>query len=216
MEITGLVLAGGRSERMGQDKGLLPLHGRPLIEYALTALRPQVGALLISANRNVDAYAAYGFPVVRDLRADFQGPLAGIEAGLAAANTGWLLCVPCDAAQLPGDLATRLLARLEESGAELSAVENADGLIPTCCLLPRSLLGDLSDYLDDGERSTGAWLRRHAVATVDYRDWPRQSWSVNTPQELASLEEDDSLTAAEPAQRRSRAAAQSAGEARAE
>lgn len=194
-QITGLVLAGGRSVRMGADKGLLPLRGRPLIEYALSRLRPQVDALLISANRDLDAYRVYGFPVVTDLRPDFQGPLAGIEAGLAAANTGWLLCVPGDAARLPGDLASRMSARLQETDAELCVAENAAGLVPTCCLLPRSLLGDLSDALDDGERGTGAWLRRHAPATVDFRAWPQEYWSVNTPQELAALEQDESLTA---------------------
>ena len=188
MSTTGLVLAGGRGERIGADKGLLLLHGRPLIEYALERLRPQVQALLISANGNLAAYESYGHPVVTDRRPDFQGPLAGIEAGLAAANTGWVLCVPCDATRLPDDLALRMHARLQETGAELCVVENADGLLPTCCLLPRSLLGDLSDYLDEGERGTGTWLRRHAPATVDYRNWPRHGWSVNTPQELAALE----------------------------
>lgn len=67
-QITGLILAGGQGSRMGGvDKGLEPLLGRPLIEHAIERLRPQVGSLAISANRNFADYAGYGFPVFRDL-----------------------------------------------------------------------------------------------------------------------------------------------------
>ena len=72
-DITGVILAGGRGSRLGGvDKGLVPLHGRPLIEHVIDALRPQVGALLISANRNHDIYASYGYPVVADVMGDYD------------------------------------------------------------------------------------------------------------------------------------------------
>ncbi|HDO34129.1 MAG TPA: molybdenum cofactor guanylyltransferase MobA, partial [Chromatiales bacterium] len=65
--ITGLILAGGRARRMGgRDKGLIPLAGRPLVEHVLSALRPQVATLLISANRNLARYRRCGVPVLPD------------------------------------------------------------------------------------------------------------------------------------------------------
>ncbi|MGH8530220.1 MAG: molybdenum cofactor guanylyltransferase MobA [Nevskiales bacterium] len=196
-DITGLILAGGRSSRMGRDKGLLTLHGRRLIEHVLIHLRSQVSAALISANDNLDAYSTYGVPVIPDLRADFCGPLAGIEAGLTSAKTDWLLCVPCDATHLPSDLVVRMRMQLEETDAELCAVENPDGLLPVCCLVPKRLLPDLNVYLDLGERGVGGWLRRHKLATVNYQHWPARYWSVNTPRELAVLEQDEVLWGAD-------------------
>ena len=84
--LTGLILAGGRGTRLGGvDKGLVELHGRPLVEYVLERLRPQTGAILINANRHHERYAAYGVPVIPDLEGGFAGPLAGIAAGLAKA-----------------------------------------------------------------------------------------------------------------------------------
>src|SRR5581483_1360528 len=82
--VTGVVLAGGRGTRMGgADKGLVELHGRPLAAHALDRLRPQVDALLISANRNHDRYAALGAPVIADASSTFDGPLAGMLAALS-------------------------------------------------------------------------------------------------------------------------------------
>lgn len=188
-EITGLVLAGGQSVRLGgADKALLRLRGRPLIEYVLAALRPQVEALLINANRNPACYATYGHPVLPDLRPDFPGPLAGLEAGLAASKTPWLLYAPCDATALPADLAECLWQTQAATGAEAVVVENIDGLMPVCGMVRTELLPDLRSFLDGGHRGTGEWLRSRKLAMVDYRHWPVENWSVNTPAELAALE----------------------------
>ena len=116
--ITGLILAGGRARRMGgEDKGLIPLAGRPLIAWVIAALAPQVGRILISANRNQAAYAAFGHPVIGDEAGGteltgFQGPLAGIAAAMTRMETPWLLTLPCDAPLAPADLASRLAAAL--------------------------------------------------------------------------------------------------------
>ena len=127
-DITGLVLAGGQGTRMGgADKGLLPLAGRSLAWHALERLRPQVGSLAISANRNLQDYRALGVPVWPDLEtggAAFPGPLGGMLAGLSACPTEWLMVVPCDAPFFPQDLVARLAAGIaaQESGSALMAV----------------------------------------------------------------------------------------------
>jgi len=87
-QVTGVVLAGGRSQRMGgQDKGLVELAGRTMIEHVVAALRPQVGALIINANRNQETYARLGYPVVPDGVGDYFGPLAGMASAMQKAGT---------------------------------------------------------------------------------------------------------------------------------
>ena len=101
-QITGLVLAGGRGSRMGGvDKGLQNHQGVPLALHALLRLQPQVGEVMINANRNLGAYESMGVPVWPDAQADFPGPLAGVLAGLERCETPYLVTVPCDTPNFP-------------------------------------------------------------------------------------------------------------------
>jgi len=184
--ITGLILAGGRGTRMGgADKGLQPLNGRPLIAHVLARLAPQVGPLLINANRHVDQYTALGFAVVGDADADFNGPLAGLLAGLQAARTDWLLCVPCDAPCLPLDLAARLTA---------AAADDVDVVLPTTeslaqptfCLLRPRLHHDLASHLKNGGRKLEAWLRAQAHIAIPF-DQPADAQAFFNANSLADL-----------------------------
>src|SRR3990167_8794866 len=96
-DITGLILAGGRGSRMGGvDKGLQNHLGMPLAMHALLRLGPQVGHLMVNANRNLGAYDAFGVPVWPDALPDYPGPLAGFLAGLEHCETPYLVTVPCD------------------------------------------------------------------------------------------------------------------------
>ncbi|MGF7189672.1 molybdenum cofactor guanylyltransferase [Robbsia andropogonis] len=107
-DITGVILCGGRASRMGGiDKGWVMLNGQPLVEHARARLAPQVGSLIISANRHITRYAALA-PVVTDALPDYPGPLAGVVAALRATKTRYLACVPCDVPALPEDLVERL------------------------------------------------------------------------------------------------------------
>lgn len=124
-DITGLVLAGGQGSRMGGvDKGLQLLDGQPLARLALQRLQPQVGALLLSANRHQGDYEAlaapFHAPVLADGLAGYAGPLAGFLAGLAHCATPWLLTVPCDSPRLPADLARRLADAAAREGADIA------------------------------------------------------------------------------------------------
>ncbi len=195
--ITGLVLAGGRGQRMGgADKGLQMLHGQPLAAHVLARLAPQVGALAISANRNGEAYAALGAPwrasVLADTLPDFPGPLAGLLAGLRAAQTEWLLTAPCDSPWLPADLAERLghAALAQHADIVTATTTNAEGevsLHPVFALVRSSLADDLSAFLAAGERKVRAWYARHTTAEVAFAD-ERAFYNINSLQELAELE----------------------------
>lgn len=195
--ITGLVLAGGRGQRMGgADKGLQVLHGQPLAAHVLARLAPQVGTLAISANRHRDTYTALGAPwhaaVITDGLPDYPGPLAGLLAGLQAARTPWLLTAPCDSPWLSGDLAARLAAAALEADADIATAttSNAAGevsLHPVFALVRTALAHDLAAFLDAGERKVRAWYARHKTAEVAFAD-ERAFYNINSLQELADLD----------------------------
>lgn len=182
--VTGVVLAGGRGLRMqGQDKGLVSLRGRPLAAYVLDGLRPQVAHLLISANRNLDRYAALGVPVVPDTIPGFQGPLAGMLAGLRHAVTDWVQFVPCDALVFPPDLTHRMQAALHTGTRAAYATAGGDALY-TCCLLQRGLADEIESALRDGRRAVRDFLAACGAIAVDFPDWPVHQRNANTPDDL--------------------------------
>ena len=191
-QITGLVLAGGRGSRMGGvDKGLQNHRGMPLALRALLRLQPQVGELMVNANRNLGAYEAFGAPVWPDATSDFPGPLAGLLAGLERCETPYLVSVPCDTPDFPTDIVERLAAALENEGAEIAmAATLEDGQLrtqPVFCLLHAQLMESLVAFLQAGERKIDRWTARHRVAVVTFDD-PAAFFNANTTAELQQLQ----------------------------
>lgn len=202
-QITGLVLAGGRGSRMGGlDKGLQFLGAQPLVWHALERLRPQVGALAINANRNMQAYARFGVPVWPDAHADFQGPLAGMLAGLAGCETEWLVTVPCDTPHFPADLVRRLYTAaraaavrvampVTEGPADEAGPPGREGRTgpqpqPVFCLMHRSLRPAIEAALAAGERKIERFTRGQGQVLVPFAD-PQAFFNINTLQELERL-----------------------------
>lgn len=187
--ITAVILAGGRGLRMGgQDKGLLSLAGQPLVTHLINGLQPQVGTLLINANRNREAYQGLGWPVVSDPVGEFFGPLAGMLSALEVANTPYVLSVPCDSPLLVRDYAQRMHQTLLQQSAELSVAYDGQRLQPVFALLSTSLRTSLQIYLAAGERKIDRWFSQHRMAVVDFSDAPSMFRNMNTPEELAALE----------------------------
>ncbi len=187
-DVTAVILAGGRARRMGgQDKGLITLNHRPLIDYALAALQDQAGAILINANRNRERYARTGHPVIADQRSGFEGPLAGMASALARMHTRYLVSVPCDCPALPIDLVSRLLQAREQADAELAVAHDGIRLQPVFALLDRALLPSLEAYLDADGRKIDHWYGQHRMAIADFSDQPEAFANVNTPDDLERM-----------------------------
>ena len=187
--ITGLVLAGGMGRRMGSvDKGLLELHGRPLAAWVIERLRPQVDHLLISANQNIERYAAFGHRVVEDDIPGYAGPLAGLHAGLTAATTPLIATAPCDSPFLPDDLVFRLLAALTASGAGLAVARTFDQPHPVFSLCRREVLPSLTHFLSAGERKVHRWHATLEVVEVAFDDEAGAFENINTHEELGRFE----------------------------
>ncbi|HSI49314.1 MAG TPA: molybdenum cofactor guanylyltransferase MobA [Ideonella sp.] len=193
-QITGLLLAGGRGQRLGGvDKGLQTWQGRPLAQSALQRLAPQVGHCLISANRHLADYARLGPPVLADAQGGFPGPLAGFLAGLSAAATPWLATVPCDTPNFPADLVARLAeaAVTQDCEIAMAATHSPGGALhpePVFCLLRTHLRASLQAYLAQEQRQVERWARQHACTLVAFED-RNAFFNVNTPADLSRLRE---------------------------
>ena len=186
---TGVILAGGRATRMGgRDKGLLQLAGKPMVEWVMAALKPQVADIIINANRNLDAYAAYGYRVVSDKLHGFCGPLAGIASSMESASTPYIVTTPCDSPLAPLDLAHRLYQALHVNRAEISVAHNGERLQPVFALLTCTLSNSLLSYLEAGERKIDTWYSRHKLAIVDFSDSVDAFININTPAEIQAVE----------------------------
>lgn len=202
-QITGIILAGGRGSRMGGvDKGLQLFNGTALIQHAIHRLQPQVGQLLINANRHLEMYQALGLPVLADDLADFAGPLAGFLVGLTHCQTPYLATAPCDTPCFPTDLIDRLAKALVSANADIAMVSSPDmgGVLvhqPVFCLLKRELLASLQAFTSDGGRKIGAWAAQHTLVRVPFNlvhDRPDAFYNANTSADLLQLEASLTLT----------------------
>ncbi|HZX18235.1 MAG TPA: molybdenum cofactor guanylyltransferase MobA [Pseudomonas sp.] len=179
-----LLLAGGRGQRMGgADKGLLDWQGRPLIAWLHELVRPLTDDLLISCNRNAERYAPFADRLVSDDEADFQGPLAGIRAGLRVARQANVLILPCDAPQLDRPLLEALLSLAGESAV---VVRQGEFLEPLFSVIPRALHADLEQAWQAGERSPQRWLRSLNPLTVECPLGDPRLANFNTPELLTT------------------------------
>lgn len=194
-EITGVILAGGRARRMGGiDKGLILLNGKPMVEHVIAALRAEVDNLLINANRNLEQYAAFGYPVIPDIMDGYLGPLAGIASGMRAASSQYIVTAPCDSPLVANNLVRRLYATLTREGADISVAHDGERMHPVFALMRRDLLPNLLDFLNAGQRKIDRWYAQHRLAVAYFRDQPEAFRNVNSPEERAELESELEVT----------------------
>jgi molybdopterin-guanine dinucleotide biosynthesis protein A len=191
-DITGLILAGGRGSRMGGvDKGLQNHLGMPLAMHALLRLAPQVGEVMVNANRNLGAYEAMGVPVWPDALPDYAGPLAGFLTGLEHCETPYLVTVPCDTPNFPTDLVEQLAAALvaQEADIAMAATRGAQGqqVQPVFCLMKATLMEDLVRFAQEGQRKIDRWTARHRCVEVPFDD-EAAFFNANTTAELRQLQ----------------------------
>ncbi|MFT6955329.1 MAG: molybdopterin-guanine dinucleotide biosynthesis protein A [Halieaceae bacterium] len=169
--ITGLILAGGRGRRAGgKDKGLIEWRGRPLVAHVAERVAPQVCHLMLSCNRNTGIYRTIVSDTVTDERADYQGPLAGIESAAPKLQTAYLLVTACDTPRVPLDLAQRLHESLADTNTSASISVAWDGTRNQylCALIGRDALPSLAAYLNQGGRTVREWYGGAGFVTVDF------------------------------------------------
>lgn len=196
-EIVGVVLAGGRSQRMGgREKALLDLAGRPMLARVIARFAHQVSDIAINANGDPARFSAFGLPVIADPMPDYPGPLAGVLAGLRWAAAGparatHLATVSSDTPFIPLDLVSRLAG---EGGRGIVVAQSGGRPHPVAALWPLGIASDLERALATGERRVQRWVEMQGMSTIDFA--PLQIWgravdpflNVNTPADLAEAE----------------------------
>lgn len=194
--VIGVILAGGRSNRMGGgDKCLRDLGGRPLLAHVIERLRPQVERLVLNANGDPVRFAAFGLPIAVDSVPDFAGPLAGVLAGMDWAArevpaAHYIVTVPADGPFLPPDLVAHLGKALLDEDAELAQAASAGQPYPVIGLWPVALREDLRRALTaEDVHKVDAWTARYRRATASFAAAPVDPFfNANTPEQLAEAE----------------------------
>jgi len=193
MKPPAVILAGGRSSRMGGgDKCLLPLGDKPLIAHILDAVTPQTADILINTNSDPAPFLKYGQPVLPDAITGFQGPLAGILTGMLWSRKRHprqvhLLTVASDVPFLPHDLVARLFRARQEQRADIAIASSPDGTHPTIGLWPVDLAERLEhDLMEGAIRSVHQWIGAFRVANADFDSLALSN--INTPDDLAACQ----------------------------
>jgi molybdopterin-guanine dinucleotide biosynthesis protein A len=192
-QVTGLILAGGRGSRMGGvDKGLERFQGEPMAVRAMVRLMPQVSDVVINANRNIGVYDSFGVTVLMDAIEGYQGPLAGMLAGLSYSETPYLQAIPCDVPNFPTDLVSRLLKAAVEANAALAmpVTVEPDGrrqTHPVFLLMRADVHDSLLQYITKGGRKIDQWTKTLDALEVEFPD-SQAFFNVNTLDELKELE----------------------------
>ncbi len=194
--VDGIILAGGRSLRMGGgDKSLVMLGGKPLIAHVIERVRPQVAELIINAGGNAQRFEDFGLDVVADTIDGQAGPLAGVLTGLERLaekrpDAGWLLSVPADTPFLPADLVSRLMDAVGNGKADMACAKSLGRAHPVIGVWPSALAGDLRRAIvDEGVRKTRAWTARYRIAHVEFNAAPTDPFfNINRPEDLAAAE----------------------------
>ena len=187
--ITAVILAGGQGRRFGgRDKGLIEFNQRPIVAQLIDVIQPQVGGIMINANRSVEQYERFGYPVINDELNGFQGPLAGFAAAMENAPTSHVLILPCDGPFLLPDYARRMAKALLTAGADLAVAHDGERMQPVHALIPVRLLDSLNAFLGSGERKIDRWYLRHSLAMVDFTGLSDMFRNINTREQLRELE----------------------------
>jgi molybdenum cofactor guanylyltransferase len=212
-KIYGLILAGGRGSRMdGMDKGLAQLNGEHLITLALKALSsqlpPQIDQIIISANRHLETYAALtiaGKPVIvaADLHKNYQGPLAGMHAGLETIaqlsthqNTppDYVMIMPTDTPHIPECLVARLFTAISKASANCTCscayVTVGGAMHPLTCMVSLDVLPSLDQFLSDDDRRVRNWIACLNSVAVPFDDYPEAFANYNTAEQLLNAKQD--------------------------
>ncbi len=172
-----------------RDKGLVEFRGKPMLAHVIERLAPQVDAIVINANRNIETYAAMGHPIISDDVTGFAGPLAGLHAGMRACSTPLIATVPCDSPFLARDLVARLHDAMRRENAEIAMAFSGGFAQPVFALYQCALLGSLESFLNSGERKIDVWTAKHRLAKVIFDENKDNDAfaNINTLEELQKL-----------------------------
>ena len=189
MKLCAVIVAGGRSSRMGREKAFELICGQTIIERIMSRLSGQAESLFLNANGDTQRFAHLGLPVIPDTRTDIRTPLSGLHAALVLARSeGFdaVLTTPSDAPFLPADLVQRLAAADNRASIAASAAQQhyLTGLWSS------QLLPDIESVMND-QRTPRLqdWCRICSAVVVEWSTTPYDPFfNINMPEDLAEAE----------------------------
>lgn len=166
--VSCIILAGGEGKRVaGQDKGLIPFKQQPLIQRAIDNIKFQCDEIIISANRNLPEYNAYGYQVISDDADNYRGPMAGIAAALPHCLNEWALVIPCDMPYLPTNLIERLCFGRGQSNLCIADVEDH---LQLAFLINKNRHPSLEKSLHNNQLKLMLWIKQQDPAIVHFEE----------------------------------------------
>ena len=198
--VIGVLLAGGRSRRMGGgDKCMMRVGGQTMLARAIDRLRPQTDSLILNANGDPDRFSEFGLPVAADQVEGFAGPLAGVLAGLDWACThapgaAYVASAATDTPFFPNDFVARCLTSANGSPRSIVLARSGGRDHPVFGLWPTALTSDLRSALKDGVRKVLDWTDRHDTRSAEFDplciggETIDPFFNVNRPEDLTDLE----------------------------
>lgn len=181
-DLTAVVLCGGRGSRLhNQDKPLLKLANKYIIEWIIERLQNQVNEILISGSRNIAIYESLGYHVVVDSELE-KGPLVGITSAFPLIETEWSLVIPGDTPFIARNLVSLLATTAKVEGV---AVPKIDGFSQNLCLLLNQVRRtELQDFYQNGGSAVKYWLDKFPNCAVDLTSIASTFFNINTPTDL--------------------------------
>lgn len=189
VNITGVILAGGRGRRMGdKDKGLLRLAGIQLVERGIRILEPLVDQVVISANRNISQYESLGCPIITDTSDSYEGPLAGLQQALNATKGTAIFVLPCDAPLFTKEMAHRLIETFQQGRHAAVVAHDGARLQPLFGIFSVNTRESLNAYIESGHRKVESWVRSLSYQAVDFSGEADSFMNINTKEDLVRAE----------------------------
>ena len=188
-DVGAVILAGGLARRMqGQDKGLIVLGDKPMVQWTLEVVQQFTADVVINANRNHSAYQALGVPVINDEHEGHLGPLAGLYAAMQTLHNDYVFMCPCDSPFVQAALPTKLVDALANCHADIVVAHDGERLQPVFSVVSRSLSKSLDNFLRSGERKIDKWYGMHNMLAVDCSDCAASFRNINTEEERLAAE----------------------------
>jgi molybdopterin-guanine dinucleotide biosynthesis protein A len=188
-KITGIILAGGKSKLMGTEKGLVKFNGKPLIEYALEALKPLCDEVLISTNSS--SYNNLGYPVYADLIPD-SGPMGGIFTSLLKSTNDLNFVLSCDTPLVDKHTVTKILENSDGSDVTVPWHGN-EFFEPLCAVYHKNTIPVFREFIRAGNFKIPDLLTKvntHKILTGTNKSLkPELFFNVNSKRQLLELEE---------------------------
>ena len=183
-DITGIILAGGKSSRMGTDKGFLKLDGKLFIEYSILALQPLVSQIMIVSN-NSD-YDVFGLKRIEDV-IENSGPLAGIYSGLHQSKTAYNLVLSCDIPLIKTEILGQLI-EVQDGNSDVIQIVSKGKWMPLIALYKKTCETTFYQLLQNDERRLQVAINQCRVKNIVLNsEFEAFTENINTPEELEQI-----------------------------